>query len=108
MAAESTFLAVLGRRIRRLRLLAELTQAELAAATGMSRSFVSLIENGDCSLQVVRLLRIADALRVPPTALLSDPQGCADPGFCAAGEPLVRRDWTSAADPETQTYRSAR
>jgi DNA-binding XRE family transcriptional regulator len=37
---EGAFLAALGRRVRRLRLLAELTQTELAAATGMSRSFV--------------------------------------------------------------------
>ena len=40
------FLRVVGKRIRILRLTRELTQDELAAAAGISRSFVSLVEHG--------------------------------------------------------------
>jgi transcriptional regulator with XRE-family HTH domain len=55
------FLRALGKRIRILRLTAELTQDDLAARTDMSRSFVSLIEHGAHGIDVVRLLRIAQA-----------------------------------------------
>lgn len=106
MAADDTFLAALGRRVRRLRLLAELTQIELAAATGMSRSFVSLVEHGDSSLQVVRLLRLADSLHVPLAALLPDPLDYADPNPRTIGTPLVRREWTQPADPEPRPTRA--
>jgi transcriptional regulator with XRE-family HTH domain len=40
----AAFLRTLGKRVRLLRLIRELTQDELAQAAGMSRSFVSLIE----------------------------------------------------------------
>lgn len=59
------FLLVVGKRIRILRLTRELTQDDLAAAAGISRSFVSLIEHGAKGIDVVRLLRIARALDVP-------------------------------------------
>lgn len=52
----------LGKRVRLLRLTAELTQDELATAAGISRSFVSLVEHGARGIDVVRLLRIAAAL----------------------------------------------
>lgn len=108
LASSEAFLAALGRRVRRLRLLAELTQAELADATGMSRSFISLVEHGDSSLQVFRLWRLADALQVPVAALLPEPPDYADPGPRTTSTPLVRREWTPPADPETQTGRSPR
>ena len=56
------FLRVVGKRIRILRLTRELTQDELAAAAGISRSFVSLVEHGAKGIDVVRLLRLARAL----------------------------------------------
>lgn len=59
------FLLVVGKRIRILRLTRELTQDDLAAAAGISRSFVSLIEHGAKGIDVVRLLRIARVLEVP-------------------------------------------
>lgn len=60
----------LGKRVRLLRLTREMTQDELAAASGMSRSFVSLIEHGTHGVDVVRLLRLAAALDVPLGELL--------------------------------------
>ena len=68
--AEAAFLRALGKRIRLLRLVRELTQDEVAQAAGMSRSFVSLIEKGSHGVDVVRLLRLADALAVSLPELL--------------------------------------
>jgi DNA-binding Xre family transcriptional regulator len=48
----------------------ELTQDELALAAGMSRSSVNLIEKGSRGVDVVRLLRLADALDVSLLELL--------------------------------------
>lgn len=60
----------LGKRVRLLRLTRELTQDELAQASGMSRSFVSLIEHGARGVDVVRLLRPAAVLGVNLTDLV--------------------------------------
>jgi len=68
--AEAAFLRALGKRIRLLRRVRELTQDEVAQAAGMSRSFVSLIEKGSHGVDVVRLLRLADALAVSLPELL--------------------------------------
>jgi transcriptional regulator with XRE-family HTH domain len=68
--AEAAFLRALGKRIRLLRRVRELTQDELARAAGISRSFVSLIEKGSHGVDVVRLLRLADALNVSLPELL--------------------------------------
>ena len=69
------WLRALGKRVRILRLTRELTQDELAAASGMSRSFISLLEKGAHGVDVVRLLRLAAALDVSLAELLdlSDP-----------------------------------
>jgi transcriptional regulator with XRE-family HTH domain len=61
----AVFMRALGKRVRLLRLMAELTQEELADAAGISRSFVSLIEHGARGVDVVRLLRIAAVLGLP-------------------------------------------
>jgi len=53
------FLHALGQRVRLLRATRELTQDQVAAAAGMSGSFVSLIEHGSHGVDVVRLLRLA-------------------------------------------------
>ena len=68
--AEAAFLWSLGKRVPLLRLVRELTQDELAGAAGMSRSFLSLIEKGSHGVDVVRLLRLAEALNVSLPELL--------------------------------------
>lgn len=70
--AEAAYLFELGKRVRRLRLIAELTQDDLGRAAGLSRSFVSLIEHGEVSIGLFRLLRIAQALDLPLAELLPD------------------------------------
>jgi transcriptional regulator with XRE-family HTH domain len=64
------YLAALGERIRLLRLLARLTQSELADAAGISRSFLSAVERGARGLDLVRLRRLE---RRPGHRLLSAP-----------------------------------
>lgn len=65
----------LGKRVRILRLTRELTQDELATASGMSRSFVSQIEHGAHGVDVVRLVRLAAALEVPLVELIGEAPG---------------------------------
>jgi transcriptional regulator with XRE-family HTH domain len=69
----AAYLRALGKRVRLLRLTRELTQEELAAAAGMSRSFVSIIEHGSHGVDVVRLIRLAAALDVSIEELLRPP-----------------------------------
>jgi transcriptional regulator with XRE-family HTH domain len=69
-SAVEAWLVGLGKRVRILRLTREMTQDDLAVATGMSRSFVSLIEHGAHGIDVVRLLRLAAALEVPLAELI--------------------------------------
>lgn len=70
------FLQLLGRRVRLLRVMQSMTQDDLAEATGMSRSFVSLIEHGTHGVDVVRILRLAAVFGIPPAALFSpEPDG---------------------------------
>lgn len=60
------FLRQLGRRVRWLRFERELTQEELAAAASMSRSFVSLVEQGEHGMNLVRLYQLARVFGLEP------------------------------------------
>ena len=62
---QAAFLRALGKRVRLLRLMKELTQEELGRQAGVSRSFISLIEKGTHGIEVGRLLRLAAVLDVP-------------------------------------------
>lgn len=70
---DAVFLRALGHRVRVLRVMNNLTQAELGNRAGVSRSFVSLIEKGLHGIEIVRLRHLATALGVPLPRLL-DPQ----------------------------------
>jgi transcriptional regulator with XRE-family HTH domain len=72
-AGERLYLRGLGKRIRLLRVDRELSQEQLARASGMSRNFVSSIERGAHGVDVVRLLRLASALDVDIAALVAEP-----------------------------------
>ncbi len=62
--------ALVGVRIRELRVRAGLRQSELADSAGVHRTHVGAIERGErsCTLDVIE--RIARALQVPPAELL--------------------------------------
>ena len=93
-AALVEFLTVIGRRIRLLRRLRDLTQDELADAAGISRSFVSLLEHGSNGVDVVRLLRLAPVLGCVPAGTAG--RGNTDAGGtcvcrCCVDQPRVCR-----------------
>jgi len=56
---------MVGDNVRRLRLAAKLTQAELADRVGVDRAYVSGLEQGQRNPTVVSLWHIASALSVP-------------------------------------------
>jgi transcriptional regulator with XRE-family HTH domain len=58
-------LSALGRRIRHLRQERRMTLQELAEATGLSSSMISLVERGRTSPSIGSLVVIASAFRVP-------------------------------------------
>jgi DNA-binding XRE family transcriptional regulator len=68
--ASAVWLRQIGKRVRILRLAAEKTQDQLADETGISRSFISLIEHGTQDCSVLRLWRIADVLGLSLVELL--------------------------------------
>ncbi|MEC3955173.1 XRE family transcriptional regulator [Nocardia sp. CDC153] len=75
----------LGRVVHARRLAAGLTLARLAELTGLSQSFLSQFENGRSSSSLRSLQRIADALGVNATELLSEADD-------APSSPVVRAD----------------
>jgi transcriptional regulator with XRE-family HTH domain len=76
----AAFLRALGKRVRLLRLTAELTQDQLAAKAGMSRSFISLIEHGAHGIDVARLARLAAAFDLPLSTLIRQAELAAQSG----------------------------
>lgn len=56
---------LVGQNVRRLRLAAKISQAELAARMGVDRAYVSGLELGNRNPTVVTLWHIAKALAVP-------------------------------------------
>ena len=63
----------IGNRIAYYRKQRRLSQAELARNIGISVSYMSKIERADLeSFAVITLLDIADALGIPPKALLAE------------------------------------
>ncbi len=59
-----------GRNVRRYRLEKDWSQEELAFESSLHQTYVSGIENGIRNPTVTVLKKLADALGVPPTALL--------------------------------------
>jgi transcriptional regulator with XRE-family HTH domain len=66
---ESATLRRIGANIRRLRLKAGLSQADLAEAAGLSAVAISLVETGKKDLRVSTVVVIAKALKVEPERL---------------------------------------
>lgn len=56
---------MVGGNIKRLRLAAKITQAELAARMGVDRAYVSGLELGQRNPTIVSLWHVAQALGVP-------------------------------------------
>jgi transcriptional regulator with XRE-family HTH domain len=80
----------LGRRLKALRLSRNLSLKELSASTGLSSSFLSMVETGQNEMTVGRLVALADFYEVGLTDLVPDRD---------LGQPVVlRRDDRQAID----------
>lgn len=64
--------AQVGARIREAREAAKMTQAQLGAAAGVTRSMIEHLERGRADTTVTRLVAIAAALGLEPGVLLGD------------------------------------
>lgn len=70
-SAADGMLRQLGQEMRRLRRERQLSQEALADAAGIDRSHMGKIERGERNVSVLNVARIADALGVRPSDLLS-------------------------------------
>jgi transcriptional regulator with XRE-family HTH domain len=61
-----------GRALRRLRLTAHLTQEQLGLESGVARTFISQIELGQHQPTISTIFRLAEALKVKPSKLVSE------------------------------------
>lgn len=61
------------RNMKRLRLERKLTQENVAEGAGLHPNYISSVERGERNISIANIERIAAALGVPMTALLSEP-----------------------------------
>ena len=62
----------LGRAVRRLRSDADYSQESFAAAVGIHRTYMGLIERGRVAVTIATLQKIADALGMAASELLAE------------------------------------
>ncbi|PWK33717.1 helix-turn-helix domain-containing protein [Cupriavidus plantarum] len=82
----------LGQRLRRHRLDARMTLAEVAERSGFGKAYLSRIENGRKVPPIATLARIAAVLGVEPGALLAETAGPGTAVPAWRGVSLVKRD----------------
>ncbi|WP_231511640.1 helix-turn-helix domain-containing protein [Chondromyces apiculatus] len=66
--------AIFGRNLRRLRTSAGLSQEELAARSGLHRTYVSSVERGNRNVSLENIFALAEALKCEPRDLLAPPR----------------------------------
>ena len=59
-----------GRRVRRLRNRLGWSQEQLALESGLDRTYVGGVERGERNIALLNIIRLANALRIPPARLL--------------------------------------
>ena len=72
MAAPIPEAELFGKTLRKLRLAKELTQERLAGAAGLTTGYVNTVERGMQVPSLTTILKLAHALGVTPSDLLSD------------------------------------
>lgn len=99
MTDPASFYAEVGRRIRKAREEAGLTQGRLAELVSLTRTSVTNIEQGRQKLLLHTLAAVAAALKVPAAGLLPDERQEKDDGLnkILKGRPREERDWIKAA-----------
>jgi transcriptional regulator with XRE-family HTH domain len=68
--ASAAWLSRFGEHLRHARQVAGLSQAGLADASGLHRTFVNEVENGKRNVSLLTLRRLAEALGQPPRSLI--------------------------------------
>lgn len=63
---------LVGNNVKRLRLAAGITQAELADLVGVDRSYISGLEQGNRNPTVISLWHVARALEIPIRSLFDE------------------------------------
>lgn len=81
---------IIGKRIKSSRLEAGITQEELANKLNVSIAYVSRIERGGTTINLKRLIEIADILKVTPAFLLS--------GSTITSKDYLRQDLSEVLD----------
>jgi transcriptional regulator with XRE-family HTH domain len=61
-----------GERLRSLRSTKGISQEELAARSGLNRTYVGSVERGERNVSLLNIYKLAAALGVPPSTLLDD------------------------------------
>lgn len=105
----------IGRRIRKERLAAGISQAGLAEKADVSPQYISLVENGRKKISLTVLLRVAEALSVSADRLLTGGSTCPErePALqsilsgCSSFERQVILDIASAAKRSLAAHRSS-
>ena len=62
----------MGERVRRQRILSDLTQGELAERVGVTGSFIGHIERGEKKASVETVVALCNAMGISPSVLLQD------------------------------------
>lgn len=73
MGSEESITKIVGENVRRAREAIGVSQEELGDRAGIDRTYVSGVERGVRNPTVKVLARLAEALAVPPAALLKEP-----------------------------------
>jgi transcriptional regulator with XRE-family HTH domain len=68
----SHLLSTLGRAVREARFELRISQEELSLRTGVHRNYIGGIERGERNPSVKTIVRLADALEVPPSELFRE------------------------------------
>jgi transcriptional regulator with XRE-family HTH domain len=71
MAERSAAHSAFGRAMREFRVARGLSQEELGYDSGLHRTYIGGIERGERNPSLTNILRIAEALGVPPSELLA-------------------------------------
>jgi transcriptional regulator with XRE-family HTH domain len=69
---KAKLLAVFGDRVRSHRKTLGLSQEGLALACGLDRTYIGGVERGERNVSLINIQRIAAALNIKPSELLSD------------------------------------
>src|SRR3546814_17163994 len=94
---------LIGPRLRQLRREHRQTQAEMAAALGVSTAYVNLLENNQRSLSVQMLMALSDAYGVDWRDLIKDESAT----LLAALSNALQDPAVSSAPPALQALRAA-